>query len=222
MHFEMFQKTPVLISDTQPVAIRGLQSLIATHPLLEAAGTSSSLEEQAASGRRAAPGILVLDRAFGQHALLDFLMSLRSHGSPLQPVIWGAAMGDAEALRYLQCGVRAILQKTAPLTTILACLEAVAEGRCWMHDPSPARHLQGRTDRSTLTPREQQVMELVEQGFKNREIAVELGIRPGTVKIHLKHVFEKTGVHGRYGLALNGLKVKRPAPAASEPCYPEG
>jgi len=46
----------------------------------------------------------------------------------------------------------------------------------------------------------------VEQGFKNKEIATELGIRPGTVKIHLKHIFEKTGVRGRYGLALSGLK----------------
>ena len=60
--------------------------------------------------------------------------------------------------------------------------------------------------RSELTSREQQVLELVEQGFKNKEIANELGIRPGTVKIHLKHIFEKTGIRGRYGLALSGLK----------------
>jgi DNA-binding NarL/FixJ family response regulator len=59
-----------------------------------------------------------------------------------------------------------------------------------------------------LTAREHQVLELVEQGFKNKEIALELGIRPGTVKIHLKHIFEKTGVRGRYGLAISGLKDK--------------
>ena len=62
--------------------------------------------------------------------------------------------------------------------------------------------------RNLLTAREQQVLQLVEQGFKNKEIAVELGIRPGTVKIHLKHIFEKTGVRGRYGLALSGLKER--------------
>ena len=54
--------------------------------------------------------------------------------------------------------------------------------------------------------REQQVLELVEQGYKNKEIAMHLGIQPGTVKIHLKHIFEKTGVRGRYGLALTGLR----------------
>jgi DNA-binding NarL/FixJ family response regulator len=62
-----------------------------------------------------------------------------------------------------------------------------------------------------LTAREQQVLELVEQGCKNKEIAGELGIRPGTVKIHLKHIFEKTGIRGRYGLALNGWRDKGPA-----------
>ena len=64
------------------------------------------------------------------------------------------------------------------------------------------------TGRSPLTARELQVMDLVERGFKNKEIAANLGIRTGTVKIHLKHIFEKTGIHGRYGLALSGLKHK--------------
>src|SRR4029078_10210953 len=96
---------------------------------------------------------------------------------------------------------------SADTATVLACMRAVSQGRSWMQDSvfreSSAMETQIRTD---LTPREHQVMELVEQGFKNREIAQELGIRPGTVKIHLKHIFEKTGVRGRYGLALNGLR----------------
>ena len=60
----------------------------------------------------------------------------------------------------------------------------------------------------TLTNRELQVRDLVERGMKNKDIAVALGIRTGTVKIHLKHIFEKTGIHGRYGLASSGLKEK--------------
>jgi two-component system nitrate/nitrite response regulator NarL len=51
-------------------------------------------------------------------------------------------------------------------------------------------------------------VDLVERGMKNKEIGGELGIQTGTVKIHLKHIFEKTGIRGRYGLALSGLKQK--------------
>ena len=75
----------------------------------------------------------------------------------------------------------------------------------WKMDFSGKRAWQ-REPRLGLTPREQQVLELVEQGLRNKEIARELGIRPGTVKIHLKHIFEKTGVRGRYGFALSGLR----------------
>jgi DNA-binding CsgD family transcriptional regulator len=62
--------------------------------------------------------------------------------------------------------------------------------------------------RSPLTARELQIAELVENGLKNRDIGRALGIQTGTVKIHLKHIFEKTGVRGRYGLALTGLRRK--------------
>ncbi|MEP6961703.1 MAG: response regulator transcription factor, partial [Acidobacteriota bacterium] len=122
-------------------------------------------------------------------------------------VVWGVSITEAEALRFLQAGARGILRKTAGAQALISCLRTVAAGRSWMEDcvfrdaSRPDRY-----PRSGLTAREQQVLELVEQGFKNKEIAMDLGIRPGTVKIHLKHIFEKTGVRGRYGLALSGLR----------------
>ena len=49
--------------------------------------------------------------------------------------------------------------------------------------------------------------------MKNKDIAVALGIRTGTVKIYLKHIFEKTGIRGRYGLALSSLRSRPPVHA---------
>jgi DNA-binding NarL/FixJ family response regulator len=76
------------------------------------------------------------------------------------------------------------------------------------HDPAAAGPHQQAAQRLALTARELQVRELVERGMKNKDIAMALGIRTGTVKIHLKHIFEKTGIRGRYGLALSGLQEK--------------
>ncbi len=138
---------------------------------------------------------------------METIVELRNMPKPVGVVVWGVAMTEAEALRLLQVGARGILRKSASLHLISSCLRAVASGSSWMEDGVfREAHRADRYPRSELTPREQQVLELVEQGFKNREIALELGIRPGTVKIHLKHIFEKTGVRGRFGLALNGLK----------------
>jgi two-component system, NarL family, nitrate/nitrite response regulator NarL len=109
----------------------------------------------------------------------------------------------------VQAGAQGVIRKTAPLHSLLDCLKSVAAGNTWMDDVmfQNAEKSTG-SSRSNLTMREQQVAELVEQGLKNKEIARSLGICPGTVKIHLKHIFEKTGVRGRYGLALSGLKER--------------
>ena len=122
-------------------------------------------------------------------------------------VVWGVSVTEAEALA-ISAGGRA--RNSAQNRGASARSGVPADGGGGAELDGGLRvSRSGRSDRyprSELTAREQQVLELVEQGFKNKEIAQELGIRPGTVKIHLKHIFEKTGVRGRYGLALNGWK----------------
>ena len=102
-----------------------------------------------------------------------------------------------------------MVRKTAPIEDLMNCIRTVAAGGNWMDgallsDASkPVQHM-----RSPLTVRETQVMDLIQLGMRNKEIGVHLGIQTGTVKIHMKHIFEKTGIRGRYGLALSGLKEK--------------
>lgn len=200
------QKT-VLVCDTQPVTAEGVRTLLTGNPDLRFLQVAESLAATLDLVRGQAPDVIVVDKAFGIQAVLEWLSEIRLASPNAGVVIWGVSVTEAEALRFLQAGARGILRKTAGVSSVLACLRTVAERRSWMEDAvfrDSARS--DRYPRSELTAREQQVLELVEQGFKNKEIAVDLGIRPGTVKIHLKHIFEKTGVRGRYGLALSGLK----------------
>jgi DNA-binding NarL/FixJ family response regulator len=141
--------------------------------------------------------------------VLDWLAVLRQMDQRPAVIVWGAALSEAEALRMLQAGAAGVVRKTSKLDSVMACVRAVAAGGSWMEDSMMWE--QGRpyrAARSPLTGRELEVMELVERGLKNKDIASALGIRIGTVKIHLKHIFEKTGIRGRYGLALSGLKEK--------------
>jgi DNA-binding NarL/FixJ family response regulator len=206
---ETHTKQTIAICDTQPITAEGLKNLVGSSPDLEFLETLNSLEAAAEFVRAKLPNIVVLDKGFGMRAVLDWIHDRKVLSSAPILMVWGVSMTEAEALRLLQAGASGIIRKTAELTSLLACLRTVASGRTWMEDSVFRDSLQpGRHPRSELTPREQQVLQLVEQGFKNKEIAVELGIRPGTVKIHLKHIFEKTGVRGRYGLALSGLKER--------------
>jgi two-component system nitrate/nitrite response regulator NarL len=205
----------VSVCDTQPATMEGVRTLLASYPDLKFVEGTGALNRATEMARNDGPGVLIVDKAFGMQAILEWMAVSRPAGDlagGVAIVIWGVSITEAEALRFLQAGARGILRKTAALPTILSCLRTVAAGRSWMEDcvfRDPARS--DRYPRSELTAREQQVLELVEQGCKNKEIAGELGIRPGTVKIHLKHIFEKTGIRGRYGLALNGWRDKGPA-----------
>ena len=202
-------KKSVVVCDTQPITAEGLRSLLASAGDLEFLASLNNLEAAKQVATTQPPDIVIVDKAFGMRAVLDWIHDLKLTDATPGVTVWGVSMTEAEALRLLQAGARGIVRKTADLDHILSCLRTVASGRSWMEDcvfRDSGR--QERHPRSELTPREHQVLEMVEQGFKNKEIALELGIRPGTVKIHMKHIFEKTGVRGRYGLAISGLKER--------------
>jgi DNA-binding NarL/FixJ family response regulator len=199
----------VAVCDTEPIAIEGLRSLLESAEGLRVVAAETSLADGLDAVRDLQPNILVLDKAFGVHAVMDCPNALRKMDCQTAVIVWGAVMPEAEALRFLQAGAAGVLRKTSKLNVVLDCLREVARGATWMEDEVAFeidRPLRG--GHSPLTARELQVTELVERGMKNKDIGEALGIRTGTVKIHLKHIFEKTGIRGRYGLALSGLKEK--------------
>jgi len=197
------------VCDPVPVAMEGLRSLLAARGGPRVVAMETNIEDAVEVVSELRPGILVIDKSYGSHTVTDWLRILRAEGQQTAVVVWGMPLSEPEALRYFQAGAAGIVRKTASLNDVLACIHTVAAGGAWMEHEilrDPERPV--RTGRCALTSRELQVMDLVERGFRNREIGDSLGICTGTVKIHLKHIFEKTGIRGRYGLALSGLRQK--------------
>jgi DNA-binding NarL/FixJ family response regulator len=189
--------------------MEGLRSLLESVGGLGVIATETSLADGMDAVRELQPAVLIVDKSFGIQAVTECLRSLRHAEFRTAAVVWSVALSKAEALRLLQAGAAGVVHKTARLDTLLDCIRQVAGGSTWMEEDLVATEDQPmRTGRSALTARELQVTELVERGMMNKEIASALGIRTGTVKIHLKHIFEKTGISGRYGLALLGLKER--------------
>jgi len=153
--------------------------------------------------------VIVIDKGLGLLNVVSLLEKLAAVACPVPAVVWGSTINEGEALRLLQFGARGILRRTSESGRLLTCLRAVVSGGTWMEDGifgEAGRYF--RPSQPQLTAREQQIAALVERGLRNRDIAGMLGIQPGTVKIHVKHIFEKTGVRRRFGLALNGLQKR--------------
>ena len=189
--------------------MEGLRCLMESIDGPRVVAVESNVEAAVAAVRELQPSLLIVDKGLGVPNFTDWMRLLSAAQKPTAVIVWGTVMSQSEAVRFLQAGASGVIRKTAPLQELADCVKAVAAGGNWMESAAsrdPREPL--RTGRSALTPREVQVMDLVERGYKNKEIGLSLGIRTGTVKIHLKHIFEKTGIRGRYGLALSGLKHK--------------
>jgi two-component system, NarL family, nitrate/nitrite response regulator NarL len=197
------------VCDPEPVVMEGLRSLMEAIDGPRVVVVETRVEDAAERMRALEPSMLVVDKGFGTPVLMEWLRMLSKAEKPTAVIVWGMMMSESEALRFLQAGASGVVRKNSPLSEIGACIKTVAAGGTWMeNDVVRDTFVHSRPKRSTLTPRELQVTELVERGYKNKEIGQSLGIRTGTVKIHLKHIFEKTGIRGRYGLAISGLKNK--------------
>jgi DNA-binding NarL/FixJ family response regulator len=124
-------------------------------------------------------------------------------------VLWVNDLAEVDCFRALQLGARGILKKTVPIAEVLECLRSVGNGNVWI-ESSLSGDAMGTLDRRStprLTPREKEIVHHVCAGLKNKEIAEALAITPGTVKVHLMHIFEKTGVKDRFELAVLGRRL---------------
>ena len=197
----------VCLCDPQPVVHEGLRALLEQSGDLSLAGAVENLHDAARMVSEHRPDVLIFDRSFGMHSVLESVAELRAQGSPVKIVVWAAAISDVECFRAIQSGARGIMKKTVEPEALYHCLRAVAGNELWTENLYEVRDTPLERPRNRpLTPREQEVAALVSKGMKNREIAEALGIATGTVKIHLMHIFEKTGIRDRFELALHGLR----------------
>jgi two-component system nitrate/nitrite response regulator NarP len=191
------------------------------HPMIQAAveamlrGSEYKLVGRASSGNEAIqtiaecdPEIVILDIQMPEGSGLEVLRHMRSNGDKRRVVLLTASIDETGFAEALQLEVDGVLLKTSDPALLIDCLDSVQAGEEWID-----RHLQAEAaraptsrDRSLLSPRETELVNLVRQGLRNRDIAEKLGITEGTVKVYLHSVFEKTGVANRTELAIRAAE----------------
>ena len=119
-------------------------------------------------------------------------------------VLWLHEITPELAYQAIECGVRGILRKSLAPEMIVKCVRKVQEGELWFEKALTQTFLSGRTVK--VSKREGELITLVTQGLKNKEIATVMGITEGTVKVYLSRLFGKIGARDRFELALIGLR----------------
>jgi DNA-binding NarL/FixJ family response regulator len=202
-------KPPVfLIVDDHPLirsALREALSVMAEGvELLEAENPEEGLD---LLGRRADTDLIVLDLNFSQHDGLKFIEKFRA-AAPAVPLVIYTMHEDAPTLRQaLAFGAAGVIPKTHTKKLLLKAVELVIEGGIYI-PPSLARQLADSeaapapAKASEISPQQWKILELLAEGFPNKEIARKLGIASSTVKNQLTAIFERLGVSNRTQAAI--------------------
>ena len=196
----------LLLADDHPM-IRTAIEVLLRDTAYEIVGATASGEETLGALDKAAPDILLLDLQMPDGTGMDVLRQLRSKGGGPRVVILTAAIDDSSLLEARSLGVSGMVLKSSDPAYIIECLDRVSRGGQWI-DPELAERVQelsdayGSSGRPTLAPRERQLVRFVSQGMRNREIAKQLGVTEGTVKVYLHAVFDKLRVSNRTELAI--------------------
>lgn len=198
----------VFACETQPIILEGLAKVLQEAGGFHYLGSSQSLTESLGAARELRPDILMVDHSSGLKMVFQFIADVKSVCPQCQPVLWVYDLAEIDCFRALQVGARGVLKKTLPVSSVVDCLRSVALGNVWIEGSveQSTRGLERRTA-PRLTPREREIVKHICAGLKNKEIAGTLSITAGTVKVHLMHIFEKTGVKDRFELAIHGRKL---------------
>jgi two-component system nitrate/nitrite response regulator NarP len=196
----------ILLADDHPMIRTAIEALLGG-TAFEIAGMAATGREALAEIERLQPDILLLDLQMPDGNAMDVLRRIRLGETPLKVVLLTAAIDDSALLEAKALKVDGSVLKNSDPAYLLDCLDRVRHGRSWF-DPElaeRARRLARRlvnADRIELTRRERQLVGLVRQGLRNREIAEQLGVTEGTVKAYLHAIFQKLDIGSRTELAL--------------------
>ena len=193
--------TQVLLYSNQPVLTAGLHAILpsADFSVSEVCTTLPALVEHA---RLRVFGVILVD--LNLSVTLDVLSELKELGGSASIVLWVDAISNEFASQAIALGIRGILRKALPIDLHTACLREVAAGGFWVEKALSDKLICSK--RIALTRRERQLIGLLAQGLKNKEIAYQLSITEGTVKVYLSRLFLKVGARDRVDLALFALK----------------
>lgn len=195
------------------------------HPMIQSAldallrGGGHEIVGFATSGAEAIEGItgstaevLVLDVQMPGGSGTHVLSELRASNDSRPVLLLTATIADETLRSALALGVNGIVLKTSDPSLLIEAVGAVAKGERWI-DPAlrdrVAAVAEGGRHRS-LSDRERELIGLVRQGLRNREIAERLGTTEGTVKAYLHALFDKVGVESRTELAMRGADIIGP------------
>ena len=204
----------VLVADDHAIFRDGLRKLLNSDQEITIVGEAQNGEEAIKLVAKLKPDVLLLDLRMPEKDGLAVLEEINFDTIPTRVVVLTAAEDDRDVIRAMRLGARGVVLKQSATELLIKSIHRVHAGEIWLDNRMTAEVLKAFSKSSEAGPwrekpllsgREKEVVQLVAQGFRNKEIGEKLFISEQTVKNHMHNIFDKLGVSDRLELALYAL-----------------
>jgi len=209
------QPIRILLVDDHSIVRAGLRMLVESQSRMKVIGEAGNKADALAMAKQEQPDIILLDLMLGQENSADTVPEFLSVAEDTRIIILTGVHNRDEHLRAVRLGAMGVLLKETSTDFLLKAIDRVHAGELWLDRFLTANLVvdlrraskPGRVEReedkvAKLTDRELEVVALVGEGLKNKQIAERLYISETTVRHHLSSIFEKVGVGDRLELLI--------------------
>ena len=186
----------ILSVDDHPIFREGLGTIIGSQPDMCLVGTASDSVGAVAEFRRHRPDVTLMDLRLPGTNGTDALITIRGEFPDARVIMLSTSDSDGEIQRAIRAGAAAYLLKSMPNDQILSVIRSVHAGR--RHIPAEvAARLAEHLGEESLTARELDVLRLIRDGHRYKQIADKLGIAETTVSFHIQNLVQKLGANDK-------------------------
>lgn len=186
----------ILCVEDHPVFREGLKAVIQGEPDMTLVGQARNATEAITQFRNHRPDITLMDLRLPGANGTDALISIRGEFPKARIIMLTTSDGDAEIQRAMRAGASAYIFKSMPMEELLSVIRSVHAGRRYV-PPEVAARLAEHMGEDDLTPRELEVLHLIRDGQRNKQIADQLSISENTVNFHIKNLMDKLQANDR-------------------------
>ena len=201
----------VVIVDDHALVREGLRSLLGQYGDIAVVGEAGTVEDALEAVETLRPDLVLLDLRLDGEDGAEVARRLRATGSKVRILVLSVHDTSRHLREALAAGADGYLLKSVSAASLADGIRGAAAGQTVIGQEFVPKLLEDASrgvpmGEPELTPREQQVLELVAEGLANREIAEKLGISTRTAQKHLENLFKKVGVHDRTELVTRAFR----------------
>ncbi|MFN7914155.1 MAG: response regulator transcription factor [Vicinamibacterales bacterium] len=188
----------VMCVEDHRIVREGLALIINQEADMRMVGSCASVDEAVELYKTVQPDVTLMDLRLGAASGVDAIKAIRLVNPQARIIVLTMYEGDEDIYRAHQAGATTYLLKDTLSSDLVRVVRDVHAGQRPVVPEVQAR-LAERASMPTLTSREVEVLQLISQGLRNKEVGAMLGITEGTVQIHVKNIFAKLNVNDRTG-----------------------